>query len=181
MYESAKAAKPTAIIFDIDGVICDSSERFLRIDLKAFQKKDKDKFVASLRHYCSDCEGDKIITSGAQLLWSLCDYYRPDKIFFITARGITNYEPTMQWLKENNIFGHDRHGNELIMNPEDLDNFEFEEFDHAAWKGKTAAKLAKKYEILLAVDDSEANCRSFVSRGIQALRFMTPGLGKLNV
>ena len=181
MYEKTKIKKPTAIIFDLDGVLCDSSLRFNRIDLKAFRHKDKEKFVASLRHYCLDCEGDKIIPSGAGLLWALCDYHKPDKVLFITARGIANFDPTMKWLKENNIFGADHYDNELIMNPEDLDNFEFEDFDHASWKGKTAAKLAKQYEILIAVDDSEANVRSFVSRNIPTLKFIVPGLDKLNI
>jgi FMN phosphatase YigB (HAD superfamily) len=171
--------KKTAIIFDIDGVLVDSSTRFKRIDLDAFQCKDKERFVQSLRDYGADCEGDKIIPAGAELLWSLCNYYIPEKIFFITARGTGGYEPTMQWLKANNLFGPDEYENELIMKPEDLDNFEFENMDDAAWKGKEVAKLMKKYDILLAVDDSEANCSSFHSRGIPTLKFMAPGIGKL--
>jgi FMN phosphatase YigB (HAD superfamily) len=171
--------KPTAIIFDLDGVLVNSSERFQRIDLEAFRNRDKEKFVASLRHYLSDCEGDVLIESGANLLWSLCAYYKPKKVFFITARGIEGYEPTLQWIKEHNLFGPDEYENELIMKPEDLDNFEFENMDDAAWKGKETAKLMKKYDILLAVDDSEANCSSFHSRGIPTLKFMAPGIGKL--
>ena len=171
--------KPTGIIFDLDGVLVDSTERFKRIDLDAFQNKDKDKFVASLKAYSADCKGDKVILSCAQLLSSLCAFYHPEKIFFVTARQDIGYSPTMQWLKENDIFGPDTFDNELIMNPQSLDDFTFEDFDHAAWKGQVASDLSKNYNILLAVDDTEANCLAFASRGITTLQFLKPGLGKL--
>ena len=57
--------KPTGIIFDLDGVLVDSSKRFQRIDLDAFQRRDKDKFVQSLRNYLADCESVVFVVVAA--------------------------------------------------------------------------------------------------------------------
>ena len=171
--------KKRALIFDLDGVLVDSSFRFKRLDLEAIKNKDTKAFVKSIHWYNSDCDGDSIIETGAQFLWSLCNYYHPEKVFFITARGQGGYEPTLRFLKERNIFGPDHWQNELIMNPEDLDNFDFERLDHAAWKGSVAKELMNEYNILLAVDDGEQNCQEFFKLGIPVLKFMMPGLGKV--
>ena len=47
-----------AIIFDLDGVLADSSTRFKRLDLQAFDNKDVEAFKQSVILYNLDCYND---------------------------------------------------------------------------------------------------------------------------
>ena len=135
VFKTAKK-KPKALIFDIDGVVCDSSERFKRIDLEAFKNKDKNAFIKSLKEYNKDCVGDIIIDKGLDLLYMLESNYKPYRVFFVTARGSYGYDPTLDWLKDENIWDDNY---ELIMQPEDFDDWEFTtQKDHAEFKKNVA-------------------------------------------
>jgi hypothetical protein len=170
--------KPKAIIFDLDGVLVDSSERFKRLDMDAFMKRNKKAFVKSVREYNSDCEGDKIIETGFNLL----NYYAQDhKVFFITARGSEGHAPTLKWLRQN----FDRFDDceaELIMFPEDTNHFKFAtQFDHAEYKKEQAKKILENYNVVMAIDDSIDNVRGFISLGIPTLHLTVPTLGRVLV
>jgi FMN phosphatase YigB (HAD superfamily) len=170
--------KQKAIIFDLDGVLIDSSKRFKRIDLEALESQDKEKFVKSLEWYNSDCRGDQVIDLGVDLLDWMVKFYNIDKVFLITARGAGGYESTLQFLKDENIW---EHNFELIMQPEDLSNFEFSsQIDHATFKKLEAIKIMNHYEIVYAVDDSEYNVNAYASLKIPTIKFILP-LGRLLV
>jgi FMN phosphatase YigB (HAD superfamily) len=170
--------KPKAVIFDLDGVIVDSSERFKRLNMDAFEKRNKKEFVKSVRDYNSDCFGDTVIDTGMNLLKL---YSRDHKVFFITARGSEGHAPTLNWIRT--YFEHfDNCEAELIMNPEDTNAFEFTtQFDHAEFKKKAAEKILKSYEVILAVDDSDLNCRAYISLGIPTIQLTIPYLGRVLV
>ncbi len=172
--------KRTAIIFDIDGVVCDSSSRFKRLNIDAYIKKDKKAFANSIKWYEMDCEGDTIIESGVKLLESLTNTLNISKVFFITARGEGGREPTMRWLSDSGII---RESDELIMHPEALDEeFEFKTpAVHANWKKQEAEKIMKQYNVLFAVDDSEDNINAYSSLGITCIKFISPMLGRVLV
>ena len=80
-------SKPRAIIMDLDGVLVDSSERFKRLDLDAFENRDKLTYMKSVKDYSKDCVGDIVIPDGFNLLKSLVEL--SPNIFFVTARGET--------------------------------------------------------------------------------------------
>lgn len=171
--------KKKAIIFDLDGCIVDSSQRFKRLDLDAFDKKDKKAAIKSIAEYNKDCEGDLVIDKGVDLLYMLESNYRPNRVFFVTARGSYGFDPTLNWLKEENIWDDNY---ELIMQPEDFDNWEFStQADHAEFKKKVAKEIMKDYDVVFAVDDSEDNCKAYASLGIPTIKFIYPVLGRVLV
>lgn len=167
--------KKRALIFDIDGVVCDSSERFKRIDISAYNKRDKEKFVSSLADYSKDCEGDIAINKGIDLLHYLVDFYNIHDVYFITARGEPGRIPTTKWLTENAAFNFKDIGFHLIMHPENLKEFEFStQFDHSMFKKEEARKILQTHEIVFAVDDGEENVKAYVSLQIPTLKFIVP-------
>jgi hypothetical protein len=179
-------SKPQAIIMDLDGVLVDSSERFKRLDLDAFENRDKLTYMKSVKDYSKDCVGDIVIPEGFNLLKSLVEF--SPNIFFVTARGETGRNPTLDWMndnicdpmildKSNKVFNWS-----LIMHPENLDNYDFStQHDHAEYKKKEAKKLMEQYEIIYAVDDSWLNCEAFISLDITTLHFVKPNLGRVLV
>jgi hypothetical protein len=177
MYDNCKL-KPKAVIFDLDGVLVNSAERFKRLDMDAYNKRNKKNFVKSVRHYNSNCDGDQVIPLGMLLLKTLC---KDHKIFFITARGIEGYAPTLNWITSNfdDFFSSDA---ELIMHPEDTNNFKFStQFDHAEFKKREACKIMESHDITCAIDDSIDNIRAYISLGIPTLQMTVPNLGKVLV
>ena len=161
-----------AIIFDIDGVLCDSSTRFKRLNLQAFDNKDVDAFRESVILYNADCEEDVAIDLGIDLLDWMVTYYKPEKVFFLTARGEGGHNSTLEWLKNEGLWDKK---SVLLMHPEDYNNITFQSAeDHACYKKSTAVELMKKYKILYAVDDSDTNCQAYISLGIPTLKFSMP-------
>ena len=188
MLETLKS-KPKAIIFDLDGVLVDSSVRFKRLDLFAYENKDKLAYIESLKQYSKDCFGDIIIDEGFNLLKSLMGFC--PNIFFLTARGEPGRKSTLAWIQEN-IYdplileeSTDTFNWSLIMQPENLDyldDFNFStQYEHAQYKKNEAKKLMEQYEIIYAVDDSWLNCEAFISLGITTLHFVKPNLGRVLV
>jgi len=56
-----------ALIFDIDGVVADSSQRFKRLNLDAFTRQDAKAWIKSVEWYNADCRGDEVIDLGVDL------------------------------------------------------------------------------------------------------------------
>jgi hypothetical protein len=113
-----------------------------------------------------------VIDLGVDLLDMLCTFYKPDRVFFITARGAGGYKPTLQWLKDEGIWSEDCY---LIMQPEDFDDYQFTtQSDHAVFKKQEAMKLMLDYEIVYAVDDSEDNIQAYRDLRIPTLKFNVP-------
>lgn len=164
--------KPKAIIFDLDGVLVDSSSRFKRLNLDAYNRKDSTAYIKSVTWYNADCRGDVVIDLGLDLLHMLITFYKPEKVFFITARGSGGHTPTLNWLKEENIWDG---SSVLVTRPENYEHYEFEtQADHAEYKKATAKKIMQDYDIIYAVDDSEFNVQAFASLGIPTIKFMVP-------
>jgi hypothetical protein len=161
-----------ALIVDLDGVLVDSSQRFKRLNLDAHNRRDSAAWIKSVQWYNADCRGDEVIDLGVDLLDMLCTFYKPDRVFFITARGAGGYKPTLQWLKDEGIWSEDCY---LIMQPEDFDDYQFTtQSDHAVFKKQEAMKLMLDYEILYAVDDSEDNIQAYRDLRIPTLKFNVP-------
>jgi len=170
--------KQKAIIIDLDNILVNSQNRFKRLDMDAYEKKDSKNFIKSIYEYNKDCAGDTVIEEGLDLLTMLTNFYKPNKIFFITARGENNRVPTLKWLKEENIWDNTC---ELIMHDEKLieEDYSFNSQDiHAKYKRNAALKIQETYDILIAVDDSENNCQAYCNIGIPTIKFMIPGLGR---
>lgn len=174
--------KPTCIIVDIDGVLCDSSKRFQLIDLDAKKNEEYLKFYQSLQLYNSTTDGDVPIELGFNLLKSFISQFNPDLICYLTARGIPGKVLTMKWLNANGLLLSKKE--KLIMRPESgkystksymKNNHDFE------YKKEQAARLLKKYNIILAIDDSLPNCKAFNELGIPTLYFTLPIIGNLHV
>ena len=174
--------KQKAIVIDADGVLVSSEKRFKRIDLDAYERKDKKAFIKSLNHYNADCRGDQVIDAGVDLLVALENLHKPDKVFILTARGDGGSKTTLEWFKEENIW--DAHY-QLIMRPEDLDNidnFTFStQIEHAKYKKLVVGELMKSYDIVACIDDSELNCQAFRELGLVTIHFYAPGIGRLHV
>ncbi len=161
-----------AIIFDLDGVLVDSSKRFKKLNLKAFDEQNEVEWIKSVKLYNQNCDEDEVIDLGIDLLEMLCSFYKPDAVFFITARGDGGYKPTLRWLKEEGIWREDCI---LIMQPEDFDNYHFyDQKDHANYKKKVADRILKNYDIIVAVDDSEDNVQAYRDLKIPTLKFCVP-------
>ncbi len=94
-------AKPTLMIIDIDGVLCDPRIRMKRIDYKSEKRHDYNKFIKSLREYNKDTYGDKPIRKGIQLYHALKSIFNPDRCVFLTARDEDNFHPTIEWLRKH--------------------------------------------------------------------------------
>lgn len=170
--------KPKAVIFDIDGVISNSSERFKRIDLRAFDRKDVNSFIDSIKEYNKDCEGDLRIEEGFELLEFYASKY---KIFFITARGEMGWDATYDWLVKN-IPESIKDNFTLYMHQECYENFEFtDQEEHAEFKRKVALEILKSYDIVWAIDDSINNINAYLSIGIPVLHMTIPSLGRVLV
>jgi len=168
--------KLKAIIVDLDGCLVNSHQRFKRLNLKAYENQDKEAFVNSIKHYNNDCRGDKVIDLGLDLFDWLVTYYKPDHIFFLTARGSGGYNPTIQWLKDENIWSDNC---TLIMQQENLGDFQFStQSHHAEYKKQEAMKIMEKYDVLYAVDDDEQNCQAFAELKIPTIHLMLP-LGRM--
>ena len=173
--------KQKAIIFDLDACIVDSSSRFNKIDLDAFERKDHNTFARSLEKYQENTKGDEVIDDGIDLLVALTNFYKPDRVFFLTARGSGAEKITLNWLKQENIWDSNY---QLICRPEDLDSEDYkitDQLDHAKFKKETARKLMETYEILMCVDDSSLNCACFVELGLTTLQFHKANLGRMLV
>ena len=161
-----------ALIFDLDGVVADSSQRFKRLNLDAYNRRDLAAWTKSVQWYNADCRGDEVIDLGVDLLDMLCTFYKPDRVFFITARGAGGYTPTFQWLQDEGIWSEDC---VLVMQPEDFDNYNFTtQSDHASFKKNAAMQLMLDYEIVYAVDDSEDNIQAYRDLKIPTLKFNVP-------
>jgi hypothetical protein len=161
-----------ALIFDLDGCLVNSSARFKRLNLDAYNRRDINAWTKSVQWYNADWRGDEVIELGVDLLDMLCSFYKPDRVFFITARGAGGYAPTFMWLQDEGIWDEDCM---LIMHPEDFDNYQFTtQSDHAAFKKNTAMEIMNDYEIVYAVDDSEDNVQAYRDLKIPTLKFCVP-------
>ena len=176
-----------AIIFDIDGVVCDCSERIARYsDYKALERGDYNAFRVSMRAYnTAPVDEDIPIEHGIKLLRSLIDFHNPEHFTFLTSRGGESRANTLGWLKEH-VFSWLTDDN-LIMRPEYIETepgiFWREgepKFCHIEFKRGETLKLAQNFDIVMAADDHLPICEMYQDLGVPALHVKFPGVDCLS-
>lgn len=168
-------------IIDIDGVVCNSSVRQMRtIDGAALARGDLKAFRASLLIYGQTTDGDVLIPAGAMIVdmcRKYCSLRGACRIFYITSRNEWSREPTLNWLRQHDLF---HLGDELFMQPvlpEDDDNWH----NPAEYKEEIAQKLRREYNIQLAVDDNTDVCKMYQRIGIPTMQARFPGIDCLTL
>lgn len=166
--------KKTCIVFDIDGVVCDSRDRHLKyIDMAAEMMGDIQKFMKSLDVYSETTDGDKVIAGGKNLLFALVDKFTPDAFFYLTSRGEKGRKPSMTWLEDNGLLPYNC---QLIMRPEyrQLADGTYiipeGRFSDVQYKCKVVKQLMKSYDVIFAVDDRADICEGYARLKVPTLK-----------
>lgn len=175
------------IVFDIDGVVCDSSARIHKYsDYKAFERGDYNAFRVSMRAYnTAPVDEDIPIEHGIKLLHSLLHFHNPEHFTFLTSRGNESRANTLGWLREH-VFSWLTDDN-LIMRPEYIETepgvFWREgepKFCHVQFKREETLKLAQKFDVVMAADDHLPICEMYQELGVPALHVKFPGVDCLS-
>jgi len=176
------------LVFDIDGVVCDCSARIARYsDYAALERGDYNAFRVSMSAYnAASVDEDVPIVHGINLLKSLCDFYNPGRVVFLTSRGNDSRLNTLGWLREHiNFLSLD--DNNLIMRPEYFESSpgifwrEGEsKFCHVEFKKSEVLKLLEYDDILIALDDYLPIVEMYYSLDIPSLHVKWPGVDCLS-
>lgn len=177
--------KEKIIVCDIDGVICDCSNRLERhSDWDAFHRGDYNAFYASMHHYNqASLDDDLVIQSGVDLVYGLRQIHEGSSIKFLTSRGIESYSSTLDWLRQYFPVLSEN----LIMNPHNQEispgvywEDGSERFCHVKFKRGEILKLLDDYDIVYALDDYAPICEMYQSLGINCLHIMWPNIDCLS-
>jgi len=148
---------PTAFLWDIDGVICDSfQEEFV----KQFADGDFSSFERGIPNY----QPNRWATAMVNTL-SL-----EHRILFVTARDESFREETIKWLSKH-LDDKYLNSGDLYMRPEGD-----KRSDHII-KRELFEQFKNQFNILAAIDDNWANCRLWISLSIPALTNVVPKEG----
>ena len=98
------------VIFDIDGVLSEASER------EKVLEKVKNSSEINWKEFFSDCEFDLPIRAGMIIAKSIINYLPQQDILFLTARSEIVRNKTMKWLSEHLGVSEDKI--DLTMRPE---------------------------------------------------------------
>lgn len=142
-----------AVVFDIDGVLCDSGQ--------------------SIRDACAEagsgaavdweqwCHGEFPAMEGyCELLHTL--FMADVAIVLLTARQECSREPTEKWLADNNI-----PFDELLMRPDSE--------DYETWKTTALTALASStYSVKVVLEDSAGHCAAIRALGIPVIHVQSP-------
>lgn len=157
--------KSYAMIFDIDGFVCDSSQRLKR----CFTQENIANNNVFLE-YSKTIDGDIPIPSGILIAQSLLD--SGCECFWLTARGSEGRDLTYKWLIEN-VNGDIPYEN-LLMRPHGTcSSLEF--------KKNSSLKLIEQYHIVTAIDDDIDMCNMYQSIGIPSIHFVVPGVDCISI
>jgi predicted secreted acid phosphatase len=137
-----------AVLFDIDGVIADSSER-----LKLATSYDPPDWNA----YDIGPYDDTPIGGWIALVNLLYPHY---EVILVTARHLRgqNRAHTVEWLERHGVMY-----DQLIMCPEHAGQ------DLRTFKKDTAERIMNTYKVVLAVDDRLAHCEDYEALGIATI------------
>ena len=178
--------KEDLIVCDIDGVVCDCSERIAKYsNYKALEEDDYNAFRVSMSAYNSaSVDADIPILAGINLLVSLHDY-NSGEIVFLTSRGNESRENTSRWLREH--LPNDMNDFSLIMRPQYFESSPGifwrdgePRFCHVEFKKAEVLKLLEDYNILFALDDYLPIVEMYHSLGIPSLHVKFPGVDCLS-
>jgi len=174
--------RPRAIIFDIDGVLCDSSKRIAKYaDIEALNRGDYNAWRASMARYNATTEEDEVIPSGLRLYRALQIGMFPARFFFVTSRGEDGREPTLIWLQD--FINPAICSEDLIMRPAYVERSPGiywlpgePKFDHVVYKRAVLTELRKKYNVILALDDYPDLASMYQEEGVPALHVQWPSV-----
>lgn len=163
--------KPTAIVCDIDGVLCDSDARYKTLNFEDYQNGNFRDFFNALKA-CNEAstEDDIPIDLGIALLSGLDLKLKPDHVIYLTARNNMSRTQTENWLKSNDMLLSKKES--LVMKDNDFTSKKFR-WDHT-YKKQACKDLQQEYNILIAIDDKISNCEAFESLGIPYIHFKIP-------
>jgi hypothetical protein len=176
-----------SIICDIDGVVCDCSARIAKYsDYKALERGDYNAFRVSMRAYnTASVDEDIPIEHGINLLKGLLEFHEPEHFTFLTSRGSESRANTLGWLREH-VFSWLSDDN-LIMRPE---YFESEpgvfwrdgepKFCHVEFKRGETFKIAREFNVVMALDDHLPICEMYQELGVPSLHVKFPGVDCLS-
>jgi hypothetical protein len=122
---------------------------------------DYQSFYESLKLYSGNTQGDKVILRGRRLFQQVVEDMKPDRLFFITARGEDGRKPTEAWLADKGFYNN---STTLIMRPTHQPGADGVYARDPNWVGdalykrQVAQELMRDYHIVLAVDDMKENC-----------------------
>ncbi|CAN5741153.1 hypothetical protein BH23GEM6_BH23GEM6_07400 [soil metagenome] len=129
-----RAAKPRAVIWDLDGTLSDDRARAHFVEVEAGRKRD-------WQSYFDAIEGDTPIAASIELLHALRNF--GIRIIYLTGRPEHTRPSTERWLKANGLADYDM----LAMRPD-------RERRHAGeFKVEEVEKLREQYEIICAFED----------------------------
>jgi hypothetical protein len=176
------------IICDIDGVVCDCSERIARYsNYKALESGDYNAFRVSMHDYnTASVDEDVPIVSGINLLNALYDFHFVSDVYFLTSRGGESRANTLGWLRKHIGFLNLRDEN-LIMRPEYFESSpgvfwrEGEpRFCHVEFKKSETLKLMDSGDVVFALDDYLPIVEMYQSIGISGIHVKFPGVDCLS-
>ena len=175
-----KTKLPKVIIYDLDGVVVNSQERYIRSGGdEAIKKGDYNAFRQSLVEYNKNTDGDLIISKSVEILNNLRQTLEIEHMIALTARGEEGKEPTLAFLKQHLPW--EVNETLLYMRPRHLEVAPgifwkpgMPKFSSVDYKREVVKELMKSYNIVLAVDDHSYMCEMYWKLGIYAMCMMVP-------
>lgn len=179
MVEKETPNKPRIWVFDLDGVLIDSTiraKKHMDVSLKAAGRHEEwERCVWAFT--TGDHGDDVIIRPGVALCNALVAYDRPDHVFIVTSRHTSEHAASVDTLEKGGVFDewapsgyfmrHDKRvcpvSNDVLVTPE-------EEFDHVTHKGNILVGLQQQYEVLGVVDDHGGIVKRAQELGIHAIQ-----------
>ena len=159
------------IVFDIDGVLCDSNKRQASISHNEMVLD----YQLLKEYHSKSYDEDEVIENGLFLYLSFKNVY---KILFLTARNRNlSMDKTLYWLQSN--IDEDINTKQIYMGPNtDLENTnEYQDItDSTKYKRENIKLIKEQYNIVLAIDDSIDNYKMFQEEKIAALLFSDPNI-----
>jgi predicted secreted acid phosphatase len=137
--------KPNAILFDLDGTLCNVHHRRQYV---ATKPRNWDAWNAGISN-------DNPIPQVLEVFNALKDRF---PIFFVSGRSDDYREVTVQWFENHGIYEHDY--NSLLMRKYK------DHRDDAIVKGEIADEIEKDYKIFAVFDDRKRVVDMWAKRGI---------------
>lgn len=174
--------KPTCLIYDLDGLVVDSSARLRSyVDHSAQSKGDFETYYTGLYHWSQTTEGDEPIAAGIVLVQSLINHLRPDRVLALTARGEEGRTPTLAWMQQNLPWN--PCSEDLIMGEGRFPDASGRVYNSLArnlhaveHKHEKILLLQSQYRILFALDDHPGICKMYQDMGVPTLQALWPNI-----
>jgi len=136
--------KPQAILFDLDGTLCNVDHRRQYV---ATKPRNWEAWNCSIIN-------DKPISQVLEVLNALKDRF---SIFFVSGRSDDYRDVTIEWFEKHRICEHDYNG--LLMR-------KYQDYrDDAVVKGELADEIEKNYKIFAVFDDRRRVIEEWLRRG----------------